>query len=108
MKVKVSKVFANFINKTAKELNIKVTAKVVEYSQNEYKWNVDYNLFRAYDYGDYNIENGKYKAIMLLYPEEYYATPKFLTTCELTKEFHRMKVQTVAELQSMIKAMCEI
>jgi len=108
MKIKVSKVFAEFINTTAKELNFKVTAKVVELSENSYRWNVDLDIFRAYDYGDVNDKNGKFKAIMLVYPENYYAVPNYLTTYQLIKEFKRLHISTVAELKEMIKGLCEI
>ena len=108
MKIKVSKVFADFINQTAKELNFNVSAKVVELSENSYRWNVDLDIFRAYDYGDVNDRNGKFKAIQLLYPENYFAAPAYLTTYQLISEFKRLHVSTVAELKDMIKGLCEI
>lgn len=108
MKIKVSKVFADFINQTAKELNFKVSAKVVELSENVYRFHVDSNIFNAYDNNDYNINNGKIKAIMLVYPENYFSAPNYLTTYQLTKEFKRRNVSDVAGLKNMIREMCEI
>lgn len=108
MKIKVSKTFAKFINDTAKELNFKVTAKVVELSENSYRWNVDNDLFRAFDFGDYNICTRKGKAIMLVYPENYCACANYLTTYQLNQEFKRYNVSTIEDLKSMIKNICEI
>ena len=108
MKIKVSKTFAKFINDTAKELNFKVSAKVVELSENSYRWNVDSDIFRALDYGDYDISNRTGKAIMLVYPEDYFACPNYLTTYQLTQEFKRNSVSSLEDLKNMIKNMCEI
>ena len=108
MKIKVSKVFADFINKTAKEMNFKVSAKVVEFSENMYRLHVSYDIFRAEDFGDYNYNTGKYKAIQLIYPEDYYACANYLTTYQLTQEFRRYNVSTISELKDMIKNICEI
>ena len=108
MKIKVSKTFAKFINDTAKELNFKVSAKVVELSENSYRWNVDSDIFRALDYGDYDICSRTGKAIMLVYPEDYFACPNYLTTYQLNQEFKRYNVSSLEDLKSMIKNMCEI
>ena len=108
MKIKVSKVFADFINKTAKELGFEVSAKVVELSENMYRLHVSYDIFRAEDFGDYNYNTGKYKAIKILYPENYFACPNYLTTYQLTQEFKRNNVSTISELKEMIKNICEI
>ena len=108
MKIKVSKVFADFINKTAKEMNFAVSAKVVEFSENMYRLHVSTDVWAAYDYNDYNVNNGKYKAIMLTYPENYCACANYLTTDQLTKEFRRLHVATVDDLKNMIRNLCEI
>ena len=108
MKIKVSKTFAKFINDTAKELNFKVSAKVVELSENMYRLHVDCDLFRALDYGDFDICTRTGKAIMLVYPENYFACANYLTTYELNQEFKRYNVSSLEDLKSMIKNMCEI
>lgn len=108
MKIQVSKVFAKFINDTAKELGFEVYAKVVELSRNSYMWNVDSDLFRAMDYGDYNYGRDTAKAIMLTYPENYYAMPQYLTSYSLNKEFKRCGVSDIEGLKAMVKNMCAI
>lgn len=108
MKVKVSKVFAAFINKAAKELGFKAEASVVTMSANAYKMNVSMDLFAAEDYGDYDWTTGEVKAIRVDYPAEYYAMPRYLTTAELTKEYRRRHVSTEGDLKEMLRYMCEI
>lgn len=109
MKVKVSKVFAKFINDTAKELGFKCEASVVTMSERGYRLNVGLDAaLDAEDNGDYDWAEDEYKVIKVLYPEEYYAMPTYLTTASLTKEFRRRKVSTEEELQQMLRDMCEI
>ena len=108
MKIKVSKTFAKFINETAKEMGFEVLAKVVEFSENAYKWNVSYDVFRAYDYGDFDFSKGTYKAICLSYPASYYSCNRYLTTYELNKEFKSAGVQDIEGLKAMVRNMCEI
>ena len=108
MKIKVSKAFASFINKTAKEMGFNVAAKVVQMSANQYKWNVDLDLFHAEDFGDYDFTTGMFKAICLTYPANYYANPQYLTTYALNREFKRNNITSVEGLKQMVKTMCEI
>ena len=108
MKVQVSKVFANFINKTAKELGFKAQAEVVTMSENAYRMNVSYDLYSAAEHGDRDWGTGEYKAIRVCYPDGYYAMPRYVTTAELTKEFRRRRVESVEELKQMARGLCEI
>ena len=109
MKVKVSKVFANFINKTAKELGFKAEASVVTMSERGYRLNVGLDAaLDAEDNGDYDWAEDEYKVIRVVYPDEYYARPTYLTTASLTKEFRRRGVSTADELKEMVRSMCEI
>ena len=105
MKIQVSKVFADFINKTVTN----VEASVRKMSENEYRMNVgSFGLWDAEQYGDYDWQTGKYKAIVILYPDDYYACPRYITTKELDKEFKRRGVKDAEGLKSMIKDMIEI
>ena len=109
MKVKVSKVFADFINKTAKELGFKAEASVVKMSEQMYRLHVGLKaMLDAQDTDDYDWGEDEYKVIRVVYPDEYYACPQYLTTTALTKEFRRRGVTTVDELKEMVKSMCEI
>ncbi len=109
MKVKVSKVFAKFINDTAKELGFKCEAQVVTMSERGYRLNVGLDAaLDAEDNGDYDWAEDEYKVIKVLYPEEYYAMPTYLTTASLTKEFRRRGVTNADELKQMVRSMCEI
>lgn len=109
MKVKVSKVFAKFINDTAKELGFKCEASVVTMSERGYRLNVGLDaMLDAQDTGDYDWAEDEYKVIRVAYPEEYYSMPTYLTTASLTKEFHSRRVTNADELKQMIKSICEI
>ena len=109
MKVKVSKTFAAYINKTAKALGFKAEASVVTMSERGYRLNVGLDaMLDAQDNGDYDWAEDEYKVIRVVYPEEYYAMPKYLTTASLNKEYRRRGVTTDAELKEMVKEMVEI
>ena len=106
MKIKVSKVFAKFINDTAKQLGFKCEASVVTMGERGYRLNVG-DLFDAEDYGDYDWVTGEYKAIRIVYPSNYYAMARYLTTAQLSREFQRRGVTTPDALREMLRDMCE-
>lgn len=107
MKVKVSKVFAAFINKAAKELGFKCSASVVTMGERAYRLNFGMNaMFDAMDYGDYDC--GDYKAIRIDYPYGYCAAARYLTTAQLNREFARRGVRNEVDLKEMVREMCEI
>lgn len=108
MKVKVSKTFAAYINKAAKELGFKVEASVVTMSGRAYKMNVSMDLYEAEGTGDYDYVEDEAKAIRVEYPAEYYAMPKYITTAELNREYRRRRVETEQELKEMLREMCEV
>ena len=105
MKVKVSKVFADFINKTVKD----VEARVVKMSENQYRMNLGgFAVWDAEEFGDYDWQTGEYKAIVVVYPYDYYACPRYISTKELTKEFKRRGVRDAEGLKEMVKDMIMI
>lgn len=84
MVVKVSKVMVKFMNENV--LNgTGMVADYCEMSQQNYELYVHYDLFSHEN--DFNAKNGKMKAIKILYPDEYYAMPKYLTTNDLVRVF---------------------
>lgn len=107
MQVKVSKVFANFINKVAKENGKRFTASVEEIQDKFYRYytgsdpeNVD---FSSTSYGRFY-----YKAICIDFPADYYANEIYFSTSQLTQAFNRYNVETVDDLKRMILDICEI
>lgn len=99
MKVKVSKVFASFINQVAKDRNLNFSAEVVEIGPNSY------NFFVGDSWPgeiDYNSKTGNYKAIKIVYPYEYFCCPVFVSTDNLTRNFRRYRVQDIEGLKDMI------
>ena len=109
MKIQVSKAFAKFINDSAREAGVKATAAVVYFSTpGVYSWTVGADPIDADYTGDYDYNTGRYKAIEISYPGEYYANCLYLTTARLTAEFRRRNVRTVEALKSMIRDLIEI
>ena len=101
MKVRVSHVFADFINETARERGFKVSAYVQTMSEMAYQMNVG-EIWDAYDYNDISSD-GELRAIALEYPYEYYCPVRYLSTERLLSEFRRRRVVTVDDLKDMIE-----
>lgn len=99
MKVKVSKVFASFINQVAKDRNLNFSAEVVEIPSNTYGFLVGDRWAGEIDY---NSKTGKFKAIKVVYPYEYYCNPVYVSTDNLTRNFRRYGVQDIEGLKDMI------
>ena len=109
MNIKVSKVFAKFINNTAKEMGFKCEAEVVTLSENQMRMFMGTEgMFDADDYGDYDWEQCKYKAIRVVYPDDYYACPLFIGTGMLLREWRRIGGKTEQDLKDMLREMIEI
>jgi hypothetical protein len=101
MKIKVTKVFAKFIESNCPKLS----AEVVEMSANSYGYNVG-SIFDAGD--DYDPATGKFKAIRVNYPPEWYASPRYISTAQILEEFHRNNVTTAAGLVDMLNNWLQI
>ncbi len=106
MKVQVSKVFASFINKTAKEMSFEAHAEVVALRSSAYTFATGTDEWDGEC--DYDWETSTYRVIEVSYPYDFYATRKFLTTHELTTEFRKRGVKDVAGLKDMLRDMLEV
>ena len=106
MNIAVTKTFASFINKTAKALGFKCHAEVIAIPASAYAFCTGYSRWDSEIDHDYATDT--FKVIEVTYPYEYYATRKLLTTCELSEEFRRRKIETVEELQVMLRDMLEV
>lgn len=83
MKVKVSKVMANTLNKEAKKQNKQFYFSYVEMEQEQYRSKVSFELLDHTN--DYDYEKGKFKVIEVAYPANCYCLPRYLTTNDLIK-----------------------
>lgn len=89
MKVKITKKMVNEIKKAFAKIE-KVKNYDVEYvkmSSRQYNYCVDFDN-KSMDY-DYNWLNGEWVVIKILYPNEYYAMPKYITTVDLLNIFRK-------------------
>jgi len=105
MKIQVSKVFARFINRTAKEMYFAAKAEVVDLSVNEYQMHMG-DVYEGES--DFNWKTGKIKAIRVVYPYGYFANPLYISTAMLLRECRRRNVGNVEELKEMIRDMVEV
>ena len=108
MNIQVSKTFAKFINKTAKEMGFEAHAEVVLLPYNAYAFYTGQSVVDASFSGDYDWETRDFKTIMVTYPDNYYACPVYLTTKGLVKEFRSRGVKTLEELKNMLREMLEV
>ena len=104
MYLQVSKVFAKFMNQTAKERNIQFTASVVNLTESQYRTLVGDPWDNLSDY----ISNDELKVIRIEYPYEYYCGPRYVSSCDLYREYRRFGVTTSEGLKDMICDMLAI
>lgn len=88
MKIASTKTMATLLNKIAKEMGTSDRHfRYITVSQDVYQRYIDIDIYNAEDYGDYNWQTGKIRAIEVEYPSEYYACNRYLTTKELNRVF---------------------
>lgn len=85
MKVMVSKVMA----KTLQEHIKQYTIRYKEVSTDYYKLYVDTDVF-SHD-NDFNCNTGKMKVIEVIYPSEFFAIERYITTNDLNRIFNNAK-----------------
>ena len=83
MKVKCTKKMAAELNRAATAAGKLYRFELRKLDQDQYAALVGGDLFTAYDYGDYDPATGTLKAIAAIYPAEYYAGNRYITTQEL-------------------------
>ena len=105
MKIAATKVFADFVNKTAAETGKRFHAYPVKLSEREYNFLAGDSWDAVY-YGDFI--GGAFRAICITYPANYYACSRYVSTKELCNEFRRRGVRDVAGLREMIVDLFEI
>lgn len=88
MKVKVTKVMTNTLNKYAKNHGAKYRFEYRTATTDFYRRAVNYDIYTAYDYGDYDYENG-FKYIAVIYGGELYAVNQYITTFDLVRLFDK-------------------
>lgn len=108
MEIRCTKVFARFINETAKKQGFSACARLVWLPENSYSFITGNDIINAVFDGDYNRDRGAACAICVEYPADFYAVPRYLTTTELLQEFRRRRVSDWAGLVSMVRDLCEI
>lgn len=90
MKVKVTKTFVNELNKVKKQYPKFKDYEIefCEMDENTYRWYVDLDAWWT-ECDDFNLKTGKFNAIRVIYPPDYCACNKFITTKDLNKIYLR-------------------
>lgn len=91
MKVKVTKTMARELNKHAKNKPYRFEYRTA--TTDFYRHAVNYDIYTAYDYGDYDYENG-FKYIAVIYDGELYAVNQYITTFDLVRLFDKSDTVT--------------
>lgn len=98
MRIQASKVFADFINKTARKHGARFEAEYFTVSEREF-----YNLFNYSAFDRYDMRTkGRAAVICVTYPANYYAVPVYVNTAALNQEYKRRGVIDLPGLESMI------
>ena len=107
MQIRVSKIFASFINKTAKEMGFEAHAEVHSTNGSNYRIIVGDDVLDAWSYGDC-VGDDLYKYIVVTYPPEYYVCPMYISSRMLYDEMHRLRVKDEKGLKEMIRDLVEV
>jgi len=108
MYIQVSKTFASFINDTAKKAGFEARARLVWLSEKSYSLLTGADMNDAIWDGDYSRDRQACRAILVEYPADYYASPIYLTTTRLVREYRQRRVTDAAGLRAMVQDLCEI
>ena len=89
MKVKVTKIMTNTLDKYAKNHGVKYRFVYHTATLDYYRTAVNLDVFGAYDNGDFDENNGVFKYIAVIYPPEWYAVNQYITTADLRRLFDK-------------------
>ena len=81
MRVKVSKLMADTIRKKCKAAGLKYGVTLEKHTQSQFTAFCDYDMWRHEEV--WEAETNCFKVIKIVYPCEYYANPRYLTSNDL-------------------------
>lgn len=108
MQIRATKTFCNYINKVAKQQGKSFRADLVMMNSVQRSMMTPMYSDWEYDEQDYDYNDGRYRTIRIMYPEDYYCEPRYLKTSDIVREFKRLNVETLEQLNNMIVDMFEI
>lgn len=108
MQIRATKTFCNYINKVAKKNGKSFRADLV--MMNSVQRSMMTSMYSDWecDEQDYDFGDGKYRTIKICYPEDYYCEPRHYKTSDIVREYKRLNVETLEQLDNMIIDMFEI
>ena len=104
MQIKVSKVFAKFINETAKENGLRFKATIELIKPKFYTFYT--GSYPCYE--DFDFKAERFKTLCISYPADYYANEVYLSTDQIINEFRKRNIKTLEDLKQMILDLFEI
>ena len=95
MLVKATNPMTKFLKNNFPAYNFRLEKFTLE----QFKIFVDIDIFSHEN--DYNPTTNKIQAIKVIYPDEFYALPRYITTNELIKAFRRSDKTTAGFIQAI-------
>lgn len=93
MKIASTKTMTDFLNKELKKQGVNdMRFRYIAIPQDVYRQYVNMDVWEAEYNGDFNYKTGKYRAIEVKYPDEYYACNRYLTSNDLRRIFTRWQL----------------
>lgn len=103
MQIKTTQKFAKTMQTQLKKIdkfkNYKITLEKL--TQNQFEYYVD--CYSLHGFEDYDFTTGKFKVIKIVYPLDYYACDKYLTTSDLIQIYNKSD----KTFEGYIKAFCD-
>ena len=109
MRIQASKTMASFINKMKKAGELKIEhAELITLNERAYSVAVGDPIDNMADY-DFDDDGFiVFKVIVIVYPDNYHACNRYITTSELKREYRRLRVKNAESLKGMLKEMIEV
>lgn len=100
MKIKATKTMATALNKALKNSNYKVSLE--KFTERQFALYVDIDSYK-HD-ADYNIEDGTFNVLKIMYPQDYYACNRYLTTRDLVRAYKSSNKTYDGFIQAVIES----
>lgn len=82
MQVAATTTMARMLAKACKDKGLNYQVRYITCNAEQYSRYVG-SIYEAEDYGDWNCNTNKFRAIEVVYPDDYYAMPRYITTKEI-------------------------
>lgn len=88
MKLKTTKTLADLLNK-----NSKYTITQTKLTTRQFQFYVDFDTYLHEI--DYDINTNTFKVFTVTYPQNYFSSPKYITTADLIKIYNKLSTKSL-------------